>query len=102
MRDGGTPDVQVTNTFPWTLYLLERCYGGKVRYRGNKKRGRALWEWSVSGTAALDCCSSVLPYLVEKRRQAALLLTIRATPPHSATRAALIQELKDLKRVSYQ
>lgn len=43
----------------------------------------------------------VLPFLIEKRRQAELLLTIGEFPPGSSQRDLMLRELAQLKRVDY-
>jgi hypothetical protein len=94
--------VSVSNCFPWTLQALREEFGGSVYRKSTKSRCRAAYQWDAHGDNAIDCIQAVLPYLIEKGPQAALVLDYRAWPPSSAKRASIEAELKRLKRTNYE
>lgn len=102
-RFSSTPLVEICGTYPDILRQLESQYGGRVRLQCStplsKKR---VYKWTITGPRAAQVVRQVLPFLEEKAPQADLVLRIHRYPPKSAMRAALIRELKALKRVSYQ
>lgn len=49
----------------------------------------------------MDTLTLIMPFLIEKRRQAQLLLLIPNFPPRSAQRESIMRELKALKRIDY-
>ena len=62
---------------------------------------RPYFVWRIQGKLALAACRSLLPFLREKKLQAAILLEIMDYPPKSAKRLHLVDELKRLKRIKY-
>ena len=97
-----TVSVSVTNTYPYTLKLLQKCFGGTIRTkRARNAKWRTAYEWYVSGESAAQCLRSVYPFLHEKAEQAATLLDIPKYPTKSVRRARLEKRLRDLKRVDY-
>jgi len=94
--------VSVSNTFPWTLHALAEQFGGSVRVVSSRNpRARRHYQWTVCGDQARAVCRATLPLLREKRRQAEILLLAHRYPARSAMRAALLRELKHLKRIVY-
>ena len=99
----GTPRVRAVNCYPATLQWLRALYGGAIRVtEPSFPNHRRVFRWRVTGQEARTLCRQVLPYLVEKRPQAALLLRIGIYPPASAMRAHLIRELSELKHIEYR
>ena len=97
-----SPSVSITNTFPHTLDEVRRTFGGSMRRRNpNAFSHRTTWCWEVHGPTALDTVQMVMPFLIEKRRQAELLLMIGDYPKSSSQREMMMKELKSLKRIDY-
>jgi hypothetical protein len=95
--------VSVSNCFPWTLRALQEEFGGAVRVScqaSDKKR--VQYQWQASGSNAVGCIQAVIPYLIEKAPQAALVLEYRNWPVGSAKRRSIERELKRLKRTNYE
>lgn len=102
IRAGSTPDVRVTQTFPWVLFLLRSAFGGTVHHRfAAQGNWRGQWEWYCSGEEALTVCKATRPHLIEKKKQAELVIAFRSTRPHSAQRRSIVKQLNELKRISY-
>jgi hypothetical protein len=99
---GGGIRVSVSNCFPWMLSALCQEFGGRVYIKSTTEGNRRTsYQWDVYGENAVKCCESVLPYLIEKKPQAELVLLYRSYPPRSAKRAAIEQHLRKLKRTDY-
>jgi hypothetical protein len=97
--------VSVSNCFPWTLQALQGEFGGRIYRKSSKGKSahvRAAYQWDSNGQSAIRCIQALLPYLIEKRPQAALVLDYHNWPPQSAKRRAIEAELKRLKRTDYQ
>lgn len=73
-----TPILQVTNTRKDLLeWLVLRC-GGAIYVNKEERDGRKqLYSWQTFGRKAQAIIREILPYLVIKRQQAELALTIR-------------------------
>lgn len=65
-------------------------------------RSRTQYQWQVNGSNAVACIQAVIPYLIEKAPQAALVLEYRSWPVGSAKRRSIERELKRLKRTNYE
>ena len=96
-----SPEVSITNCFPYTLYQLAEHFGGTVRKYTHKKAGRTVYQWRAYGNTAIAMVEKLLPYLWEKLPQAELLLSIRAAGP-GARREALIRQLGAMKQIDYR
>lgn len=60
--------------------VLQRLFGGTIRKHGISDSGRERFMWKVSSPPEVRmACVMLLPYLVAKREQAALLLTYAMT-----------------------
>ncbi len=98
-RISKTPTICVESTSKSTVEKLYEVFGGKCKAEKRlTNSGRQVFKWSVYGKAATHVCDSVLPFLVEKKLQAELLLLFYRYPARSAMRRSLIKRLKDLKR----
>jgi hypothetical protein len=94
--------VSVSNCFPWTLEALQLEFGGSVRLKcAAKGNSRTAFQWDIYGKSAISCCEAVVPYLIEKKPQALLLLEYPRWPVRSAKRTAILLELRRLKRTDY-
>ncbi len=96
-----SPEVSVTNCFPFTLHQLASSFGGTVLQRAHKKKGRTYFQWRVYGDAAIRLVELLKPFLWEKRPQAELMLAIREESP-GARREALIKQLSSMKQIDYK
>jgi intein/homing endonuclease len=96
-----SPEVSVTNCFPYTLHQLAKHFGGTVRSYDNKKKGRTYFQWRVYGDAAIHLVELLRPYLWEKLPQAELVLAIREERP-GPRREALIRQLSSMKQIDYK
>lgn len=95
--------VSVSNCFPYVLRALQQEFGGTVRLScATTPTQRAQYQWQVSGSNAVGCIQAVIPYLIEKGPQAALVLDYQTWPVGSAKRLSIEQELKRLKRTNYE
>jgi len=101
-RVANTAIVSVSNTYPWTLVILQQYFGGHIRLhtRANKVH-RTCYEWAVCGSKARSCITTLIPYLWEKREQAELILEIFKYPNKSRRRKTLKRKLKAKKRINY-
>lgn len=85
------------------MRALQQEFGGTVRLsRPATPRQRAQYQWQASGENAVCCIQAVIPYLIEKAPQAALVLDYRNWPVGSAKRRSIEIELKRLKRTNYE
>lgn len=74
-----TPDVPA---------LLREYFGGYLRTeKPSVKNGRPLHSWSATDKQAIECVSSLLPYMRVKRQQAEILLQLRALKVAPRTRS---------------
>ena len=95
-QQGKTPCVSVTNTYLRTLEELQRFFGGNIYKNRRKERSRQNWKWYVYGEGALTCLKLVMPYLKEKRKQAALVLHMRGLS--KTKRRELCSTLREMKQ----
>jgi len=94
---------------PVPLHKLETMFGGTVRFCGDEYGG--YYEWRVYGDNALRVLTQLLPYLVQKHLQAALVMELQLskhlgtsrtseTPVEIvARRCEIYRELKQLNAV---
>ena len=95
--------IMATNTFPTVLFILKEVFNGKVRKRKGvlNKKEKPTYEWVVYGEDAERCLARMLPYLVEKRYQAWLVLEMCKYPANSEQHKRMKEELKGAKWTSY-
>lgn len=94
--------VCAVNTYLPIIRELASAFGGSWRMRkSDRENTRVTYEWQAYGDAAREACVLLYPHLVEKQRQAGLLLEIGRYPKGSARVVALERELKKLKRIQY-
>ena len=91
-------DVQSTSRI--TIETLFGLFGGTCAVESRKtKSGRTVFRWSIYGQNARQCLQRLLPYMVEKKRQAQLAVSFYSFPHHSAMRESIQRRIKALKRV---
>ena len=96
--------VSITNTYPHVLNLICRKYRGKVRkMKSRSSAHRTTFRWEVHGEHALRFLRSMLPHLIEKKRQASIVIELGEISSRYETAyiKALIVELATLKRIDY-
>ena len=91
-------DVQSTSRI--TIETLHSLFNGNCYVeRRRTSTGRPVFRWAVGGRKARDVLIVLVPYLVEKKRQAELSVSYYKFPPKSAMRDSIGRRLKALKRV---
>jgi hypothetical protein len=94
--------IVCTNTYPVVLFILQELYKGNVRKRKENIVGeRPQYEWAVHGEAAELCLTQVIPFLIEKKKQAELVLEMCRYPKGSAQFSKMEKELREAKRIRY-
>lgn len=104
--------VEVSNTYQPIIRKLEREVGGTViPCKSGKINHRPYYKWIISGKRADKFIRKVHRYLVEKKKQAELLLEFNKLPKSSRwypvskkirdKKLFIIKELKRLKHISY-
>ena len=96
--------VRVVNTHLPTLEQYSRAFGGRITsLTRSQEHHRAAFVWSVTGDDASAFLEAILPFLREKKEQAALWLSLRLTHPDQQDRRTfLISEIKRLKRLQHE
>lgn len=94
-----TPVIAVDSTSKTTVERLYQILGGKCSALSRRtKADRPVFRWVITGMAAVEICDLLGEYLVEKSKQAELLMLFNRFPTNSAMRASLKSRLADLKR----
>jgi hypothetical protein len=83
------------------LHELQGTFGGSILKRRSGAKHRQVYEWSVYGDSAREVASLVHPFLVEKRRQAEIVMEVNRWPARSSQRDSLYREIRRLKRIDY-
>ena len=100
--NGNTIKLSVTQKHPSVLYEFRKRWEGTLYHHPD-----GHWQWFLTGVRALRAILEMNPYLIEKRRQAALcadyleLVGIQGkkmTDENRIARQRLESELKSLKR----
>jgi hypothetical protein len=113
-----TASVTVGNTNRELIARLATVFdAGSVTYRYATRRKRACYLWALSSRPARDVLDALMPYLVVKKEQAAVVLDFvdgfeshkgarpgafggtRVSAPELARRAALYERIRELNRV---
>jgi len=105
ISSGGSAYVCISNTYLPILKAIKKKYGGLL-YRKNhpNPNARQQWRWQASGATAVSVVADVLPYLIEKREQAILLLeyrSLRSTAENRPRRDEIKSQIKALKRLEH-
>lgn len=76
-------NIQVTNTDIALIDWLRKVFGGLVTHRTPKQTPsnsrKDVYTWTISGERLTHICELILPYLICKRKQAEIMLKMRAT-----------------------
>ena len=96
----GTVKLDVQSTSRITIETLFKFLGGKCAVENRRtKMGRPVFRWTLYGQNARQCLYKLIPYMVEKKRQAQLAVSFYNFPSNSAMRESIKRRLKALKRV---
>ncbi len=97
---GGTLKLDVQSTSRITIETLFKVLGGNCSVESRRtKMGRPVFRWNLYGQNARLCLIKIIPYMVEKKRQAQLAVSFYNFPSNSAMRESISRRLKTLKRV---
>lgn len=94
-----TPRIEVGSTYPPPLWRLALEFGGTVKVKSTRSHVRGNVRWSVTGERALRASKRLIPFLIEKREQAELVIQLAQALPKD--RAPLLERLKALKHTEY-
>ena len=76
-------NIQVANTDKRLIDWLKETFGGLVNTRTRKQTPinsrKTVYMWTISGDRLTHICEEILPYLICKKRQAEIMLKMRAT-----------------------
>ena len=96
----GTVKLDVQSTSRITIETLHRLFDGKCAVESRRaKSGRTVFKWSMYGKRACALLSRIIPYMVEKKKQAQLAVSYYNFPSHSAMRESVMRRIRALKRV---
>ncbi len=101
---GNRAYVSITNTYPHVLMLIANRFKGSVRtLKNNNRNHRTVYRWEASGRHAVRFLRMVRPYLIEKKRQANIVIELDSIGVEydSSYVKHLIAELAMLKRIDY-
>ena len=96
----GTLRLDVQSTSRITIETLHSLFGGTCAVESRRtKSGRTVFKWSLYGKKARNCLSKLIPYMVEKKKQAQLAVSYYNFPSRSAMRESVVRRISALKRV---
>lgn len=84
--------------------MIVSRFGGTVRQTaGLKANHRTIYRWEVRGPAAIRFLRKIRPFLIEKKRQASIVLELDniGVEYDSSYVRRLVRELAMLKRIDY-
>tara|TARA_R100000700_G_C3160029_1_gene136330 strand:- start:672 stop:992 length:321 start_codon:yes stop_codon:yes gene_type:complete len=97
---GNKTTITVESTSKTTIEELYRILGGKCTVLKRKTNAnRPVFRWRVHGDSARNVCSLLLPFLIEKKKQAEIISILNKFPIRSAMRDSLLERLSELKRM---
>jgi len=101
-------NIEVTNTDIGLIDWLVNVFGGRrASYTAKqtpKNSRRAVYRWMASGDRCTHLCEIMMPYLVIKKRQAEIMLQMRATFKHTGAQKgrqgtpAVSQEILEIRK----
>ena len=101
-RARATASLSVTNTYPQVLRDLESFFGGSIRFCPTASPYHLpKYEWYVYGETALRAVRTLMPYLRQKKDQAAALLAWAEWPRKSSAAHECARRLSIMKRRHY-
>lgn len=112
----GTVSIHCETTCKPTIRWIADTFGGNFEELLVKRKSnhRPTYRWTVNGRkGAVQLCSALLPYLKEKRQQAALLVEFDKRPRYQGVRfgipkeairyrATVVAKLKQMKKATYE
>ena len=99
---GFTPVLAVRNTCRASIEKLASLFSGRVRCPGLAPTSRRrIWEWAISGDAAICVIGLLRPWLIVKASQADVMIEFHAQRAALSLeeKVAIYQTVRDLKRV---
>ncbi len=101
--------IRVAHTHKPTLDFLQKTFGGTLHEHnhGRPAHYKRVWRWAVWGDTAKEVALQLLPYLKEKKEQAAILINIldlrvgrgnKRPVEVKELRDSLVKKLSDLKK----
>lgn len=116
-KRAASPTAQVTvivaMTTPRGVKLLHNTFGGTLKVAEKPEGRKRQFVWKVVSRQAESCLNQILPYLLDKREQAEVALTLvgmrrerantnrRLSQDEISARNACVDKLKALKRVEF-
>lgn len=98
----GCVTLSVTNTYYPQLLELKAVFGGNTYdHMPRKGKRRQSFKWVITGAQARLAIKRLYPYLVEKKPQAYIALSLHEFPKNTPMRAAMERTLTGLKRAKY-
>lgn len=100
-------NIQVTNTDEALIQWLYDTFGGLVNTKSREKTDRPrkkAFIWTVSGERLTHLCEILMPFLISKKRQAEIMLRMRATFTKNGSRkgqqgvSTLDPEVRELRQ----
>lgn len=97
----GSVAVDVQSTSRHLIQRLHDILGGRCSVESRRTRqNRAVFRWRIYGQEAVAALDHLLPFLVEKKKQAQLACCYYSYLPGSAMRESIKKRIKQLKKTS--
>jgi hypothetical protein len=101
ISSSGSPTLEITSTFPYTLRLFHSIYGGTLDdCPARNAAHRHAFRWRIYGDSAMAVLDDLMEHLQEKRIQALMVFEIRKTE-RGHERDGMIAQLSQMKRLDY-
>ena len=98
-RASNTPTISVESTSKHTVERLHELFGGTCSAAKRRTAsGRQVFRWRIYGRKAVAVCAATASYMVEKQKQAELLMLFYRYPKRTAMRRSISRRLSQLKR----
>jgi len=98
LQDGLSISVKIGMTTPEPLYLCQRIFGGKVLLHLTRKGWHDSYDWRIYGTRADLFYRIIEPYLILKKEQANLAISLHSLCySKSPLRHKLAEKITSLK-----
>lgn len=96
-------DVGVTQTRKEIIEALQQIWGGSIYERKMKKSlHKTAYEWHCPAENIIDLLTTIIPYLMLKRRQAELVCEYRTTIPTEGNHPAKAGTPEEIKQYREQ
>lgn len=94
--------LKVNHTYPPILQLIKDAYGGGIYGPSVGVGYKPIWGWQLGGVLPVtNLLLRMLPYLVEKKRQAELAIDWAGTLPGGEKRKSLTRLTQEAKRIEH-